>query len=89
MEDAYPVVVAYRDKVLDFLKNSGVATEETKIFPIRVKAHQKRIAGGYTTSEVEAFELNARQLKSNRKMCRTYRKIPTAITNLTRRKEYG
>lgn len=81
MEDAYPVVVAYREKVLDFLKNSGVATEDTKIFPIRVKAHQKRIAGGYTTSEVEAFELTqAIEVKS--KDVQNISKISTAITNL-------
>jgi hypothetical protein len=81
VEEAYPVVAAYREKVLDFLKNNGVATEETKIFAISVNTHQKRTAQGYTTSGIEAFELiQTIQVKS--KDVQNISKISTAITDL-------
>ena len=58
MAAAYTVLADHREKVLDFLQQNGVATEEIRIRAVSVNERRRRAENGYDTNEIEYFELS-------------------------------
>ena len=81
MEDAYSDLARHREKVLDFLKDSGVEAQQIKIFSVDVDEHKKLTEKGHKTSKTETYELSQRvEVKS--KDVQKVSKISTAIADL-------
>ena len=84
MEDAYSDLARYREKVLDFLEESGVEAQQIKILSVDVDEHKKLTEKGHKTSKTEAFELSQRIEVKSRDVQKVS-KISTAVSDLMRK----
>ena len=78
---AYPVLAEHREKVLTFLEENGVKSEEIKVIPVRVREHKKRTEKGHDTSEIEAFQLS-QDITIKSKDVHNISRISTSIADL-------
>lgn len=78
---AYPVLASHREAVIAFLKENGMKSDETKIFPVQVREHNVRAENGNETSEIEAFQLS-QDITVNSKDVHNISKIATSIAEL-------
>ncbi len=81
MAEAYAVLAAHREKVLDFLKKNGVETQEVNDFSVHVSERKKRTEKGYATNEIEAFELS-RKIEIKSRDVQNISKVSTAVAAL-------
>ncbi len=81
MAEAYAVLAAHREKVLDFLKKNGVKAQEAEILSVHVSERKKRTEKGYETSEIEAFQLSQEITVKSRDV-QNISKISTAVADL-------
>ena len=81
MTKAYSVLARHREKVLDFLKENGVESQETNILSVDVDEHKKLTEKGHKTSETEMFELSQGIEVKSRDVQKISR-ISTTVTGL-------
>ncbi len=81
MEEAYSVLARHREKVIDFLKESGVEAQQIKILSVEVDEHKKLTEKGHKTSRTETFELLQRIEVKSRDVQKVS-KISTAVADL-------
>ena len=81
MEDAYSDLARHREKVLDFLKESGVEAQHIKILSVDVDEHKKLTERGHKTSKTEAFELS-QSIEVKSRDVQKIAKISTAVSDL-------
>ena len=81
MAEAYAVLAAHREKVLDFLKKNGVEAQEVNDFSVHVSERKKRTEKGYATNEIEAFELS-RKIEIKSRDVQNISKVSTAVAAL-------
>ena len=84
MEDAYSDLARHREKVLDFLKDSGVEAQQIKIRSVDVDEHKKLTERGHKTSKTEAFELS-QSIEVKSRDVQNIAKISTAVSDLMRK----
>ena len=81
MAEAYAVLTAHREKVLDFLKKNRVKAQEVKTLSVHVSERKKRTERGHETSKIETFELS-QGIEVKSRDVQNISKISTAVANL-------
>ena len=81
MEEGYSDLARHREKVLDFLEESGVEAQQIKILSVDVDEHKKLTEKGHKTSKTETFELSQRIEVKSRDVQKVS-KISTAVADL-------
>ena len=81
MEDAYSDLARHREKVLDFLEESGVEAQQIKILSVDVDEHKKLTEKGHKTSKTETFELS-QGIEVKSRDVQKVSKISTAVADL-------
>ena len=84
MEDAYSDLARHREKVLDFLGESGVEAQQIKVLSVDVAEHKKLTEKGHKTSKTETFELSQSIAVKSRDV-QKISKISTAVSDLMRK----
>ena len=81
MAEAYTVLAAHRETVLNFLHENEVAAQEIRIRAVSVNECRRRAENGHDTNEIEFFELSQGIGVKSRDV-QNIAKLSTAITSL-------